>query len=196
MNDEELKELKKLWKTESKMPTVDIDGLKKLSDDGYRKLRRKARIDSWVQGLTAVACLIPVFFYPRLIFAAFLALILGVWYIRELRGLYKGWRFNIASVSVRESTKARLEYLKRFFWRTRVAVYIFAPLTLTATFFGLGYFENPGVTPDRWIIWLAKNILITEVLTVIFCEIYFAFLYKPALKELREISRQLDSTEA
>lgn len=192
MNDEELKTL---WNTESNTPTVNIAKLRKLSDDWQRKLGRKARIDVWVQGITTSVCFIPVFFYPRLIFAAFLALILGVWYVRELRGLYKGWRFDLESISVRESTKARIEYLKRFFWRGRIAAYVFVPMTLMTTYYGLGYFDNFGISRERWVVRLAIILPIAEILTAIFCEIYLLITYKPVLKELREISRQLDSSD-
>ncbi len=192
MNEEEVKTL---WKTESNIPTVDTAELSKLSDDWHRKLRRKARIDAWVQGITTAACFIPVFYYPRLIFAAFLVLVLAVWYVRELRGLYKGWRFDLESISVRESTKARIEYLKRFFWRGRIAAYVFVPITLVTTYYGLGYFDNFGISSDRWVTRLAIILPIAEILTVIFCEIYLLITYKPVLKELREISRQLDSSD-
>ena len=79
MNEEELRDL---WKTEVKIPEINIAKLQKVSDDWYKRLRRKARIDVWAQGLTTAACCIPVFFYPRLIFAAVLVLILGIWYVR------------------------------------------------------------------------------------------------------------------
>ncbi len=190
MNEEELKTL---WQNPESTPEINFARLQKLSDDGYRKLRRKAKIDVWAQTITAVACLIPVYFYPRLIFAAVLALILGIWYARELRGLYKNGPIDIEKTSVSDSIKARIRYLKSFFWRARIAVYLFLPLTLAATYYGLGYFDNSAVSLERALIWLAIMIIIGEVLVVIFCEIYFLILYKPALRELNEISRQLVS---
>lgn len=190
MNDEELKTI---WQTESNISTVDTARLGKLSDDWERKWSRKARIDAWVQGVTTAACLVPVFFYPRLIFAAVLVVILGVWYVRDLRRLYKSWGLEPESVSVRESTMGKIEYLSRFLWRTRIVVYIAVPVTLLLTYFGLGFFDDAGISSERWVNRLAIILPIAEILTIIFCEVYFLVLYRPALKELREISRQLDS---
>lgn len=84
----------------------------------------------------------PVFFYPRLIFAAVLGFILGVWYVRELNGLYKDGKFQVESIAVSQSIKAKIETLKRYFWRTRIAVYVFMPLTLIAAYYGIGTFDN------------------------------------------------------
>ena len=192
MNEEELK---KIWKADQTAPEIDFAGLQKLSDDWYRKLRRKARIDAWAQGITTVACLVPVFFYPRLIFAAVLGFILGVWYVRELNGLYKDGKFQVESIAVSQSIKAKIETLKRYFWRTRIAVYVFMPLTLIAAYYGIGTFDNPSVTFTNWLIWLAKNLIIAEVAAVICTEIYLKILYKPALKELNNLVRQLEFEE-
>lgn len=192
MNDEELK---KIWQTEADAPTVDVTRLSKLSADWERKWSRKARIDAWVQGITTAACLIPVFIYPRLIFAALVVVILGVWYVRDLRRLYKSWSLDPVSVSVSESTSAKIEYLNRFLWRTRIVVYLAVPATLLLTYYGLGFFEDSGIMSERWIKRLAIILPIAEILTVFFCEIYFLVLYRPALKELRDISQQLGAGE-
>jgi hypothetical protein len=82
-----------------------------------------------------------VFFYPRLIFAVVLVVILGVWYVRDLRRLYEGWVLNPESASIRESMKRKMEFLQRFLWRTRIVVYIAVPLTLLLTYYGVG---SPG----------------------------------------------------
>lgn len=192
MNEEELK---KLWQKDQTAPQIDFARLQKLSADWHKKLRRKLRIDVWAQGITTVACLMPVFYYPKMIFASVLVFILGVWYVRELRGLYKIGKFEVDSISVSQSVKAQIETLKKFFWRTRIAVYVLMPLILIAAYYGLGTFDKPEVIFTHWLIRLTKILIVAEVPTVILCEIYFKILYKPALKELKNLLRQLDSNE-
>ena len=192
MNEDELKQL---WKADRSSPTIDFAGLQKLSDDWHNKLRRKARIDAWVQGATSVACLIPVVFYPKLIFAAILVFILGVWYVREVRGLYIDGKFEIGSIDVRQTIKMKIKNLNSYFWRTRIAVYVFTPLTLIAAYYGIGAFDRPSVTIINWVIWLSKILIIAEVAVIICTEIYFNILYKPALSDLKKMLRQLDTNE-
>ena len=192
MNEEELKNL---WQKDQAAPEIDFAGLQKLSDDWHNKLRRKARIDAWAQGTTAVVCLLPVFFYPKMIFASVLVFIFGVWYVRELRGLYKDGSFEVDCIAVSQSIKAKIETLKRYFWRTRIAVYVGMPLTLIAAYYGFGTFDDPSVTFTNWAIWLMKIMIVAEVAIVISTEVYFKILYKPALKELKNLLRQLDSNE-
>lgn len=189
MNEEELKTL---WLNDQTAPLIDFARLQKLSNNWHDKLRRKARTDAWVQGITTIICLVPVFYYPRLIFAAILVLILGVWYVRELNGLYKDGIFEVANSNVSQSIQAKIEGLKRFFWRTRIAVYVFVPLTLIAVYYGIGTFDTTSVTFADWAIWLTIIILIAEIVVVIFTEIYLKILYMPALKELKDLSHQLD----
>ncbi|MGB7210315.1 MAG: hypothetical protein WBD27_16795 [Pyrinomonadaceae bacterium] len=192
MNEDELKQL---WKADGSSPTIDFAGLQKLSDDWHDKLRRKARIDAWLQGITTVVSLVPVFFYPRLIFAAILVLILGVWYVRKLRGLYNDGRFEIGSIAVRQSIKAKIKDLNSFFWRTRTAVYVFTPLTLIAVYYGIGAFDRSSVTFINWVISLSKILIIAEVAVVTCTEIYFKLIYKPAMNELKTLLLQLDTLE-
>ena len=193
MNEEELKTI---WQNDKLSSTISSAELKALADQLQIKLRRNARIDAWVQACTTAACFIPVLFYPRLIFAALLALILGIWYVRKIREFYKDGHFlEPDRATVSKSINAKIENLKSFFWQTRIAVYIFVPLMLTATYYGIGAFDNPTVSFERRFTSLTKLILIAEILSVICCEIYFWVAYKPALKKLKEILQQLDSPD-
>ncbi len=189
MNEDELKNL---WQTDETTPRIDVELLQKNSDVWYGKLRRKARIDVWAQGITTAISFIPVLFFPRLIIASILALILGIWYVRELRGLYKNGGLDIQSKAVSESITEKINYLSRFFWRTRIALYIFMPLTLIATYFGLDFSFAPSIPFESRVIRLTAILFFAEVLVVILCEIYFIILYKPALKQLKKISKQMD----
>lgn len=194
MNDDDLKAI---WQNDKLSTTISSAELKTLADQLQIKLRRNARIDFWVQAITTAACFIPVFFYPRLIFAAMLALILGIWYVRKIRGLYKDGHFlEPDRATVSESINAEVKNLKSFFWQTRIAVYIFVPLMLTATYYGIGSFDNPTVSFERRAVSLAKLILIAEISSVICCEIYFWMAYKPAVKKLTEVLRQLNSIDS
>ena len=191
MNEDDLKAI---WQNDKYSATISSAELKALADQLQIKLRRNARIDVWVQAITTAACFIPVFFYTRLIFAAILALILGIWYVRKIRGFYKDEHFlEPDSATVSESINAEIENLKGFFWRARIAVYIFVPLMLIATYYGIGFFDDPAVSLEHRAIRLTKITLIAEILSVIFCEIYFWIAYKPAVKKLKEILRQLNS---
>ena len=188
-------ELKKIWKADQTAPQIDFAGLQKLSDDSHNRLRRKLRIDAFAQGITTVACFTSVFYYPKMIFASVLVFILGVWYVRELRGLYKDGSFEVDSIAVSQSIKAKIETLKRYFWRTRIAVYVFMPLILIATYYGVGIFDTPSFTFTDYVIWVTIIIIFAETAAVIFTEIYFKILYTPALDELKNLLRQLDSDE-
>ena len=191
MNEEDLKNI---WQNDKLSTTINSAEIKTLADQLQIKLRRNARIDFWVQAVTTAACFIPVFFYPRLIFAAILGLILGIWYVRKIRGFYTNGHFlEPDRATVNESISAEIKNLKSFFWQTRIAVYIFVPLVLTATYYGIGAFDNPAVPYERRATSLIKLILIAEILSVIACEIYFWVAYKPAFKKLKEILRQLNS---
>ena len=193
MNEDDLKTI---WQNDDVSASVNSAELKALADQLQIKLRRNARIDAWAQAVTTAACFIPVFFYPRLIFAAILALILGIWYVRTIRRLYKDGHFlEPESSTVSESINAEVENLKGFFWRARIAVYIFVPLMLIATYYGIGFFDDPAISLERRVIKLTKLIFIAEILSVICCEVYFWIAYKPVVKKLNEILRQLNSVD-
>jgi hypothetical protein len=194
MNEDDLKAL---WQNDKHSVTINSAELKTLADRLQIKLRRNARIDVWVQAITTAACFIPVFFYPRLIFAAILAMILGIWYVRKIRVLYNDGHFlEPDRATVSESISAEIKNLKSFFWQTRIAVYIFVPLMLTATYYGIGAFDNPAVSFERRAVSLTKLIMIAEISSVICCEIYFWIAYKPAVKKLKGILRQMNSVDS
>ncbi len=192
MNEEELK---KIWQADQTVPEIDFAKLQKSLNIWHDKLRRKVRIDVWAQGITAALTLIPVFFYPKMIFLALLGIVLGVWYIRELRGLYKPENSEANYVGVKQSLNMKILTMKNYFRRTRIVMYVFSPLAIPAFFYGLGSLDTPSITFAEWIFSLTKLVVIYEILIVIATEIYFKILYTPALNELKNLLRQLESNE-
>lgn len=190
MNEEELKSL---WQADQAAPTIDFAKLQKSLSVWHDKLRRKVKIEIWLQGATVVLTFIPVFFYPKLIFFALFIAVLGVWYIPELRKLYQ--RENDKKGDVKNSLSMKILTMQRYFRRTRIVMYVFTPLAIPAVFYGLGFFDKPSATFSDLMFSLIKPLIIYEVLTIIATEIYFAILYTPALNELKNLLRQLDFNE-
>ena len=129
MNEEELK---KLWQSEQTAPMIDFAELQKSLNIWHDQLRRKVKIDIWAQGVTVALCFIPVFFYPKFIFFALVMLILGIWYIPELRKLYK--YENVETGNVKESLNAKISTMQNYFRRTRIAMYVFRRLQCPQSF--------------------------------------------------------------
>lgn len=189
MNEEELKNL---WQADDAAPTIDFNAFQKSLTAWQNKLRRKVRIDIWAQSIAAGLTLIPLFFYPKMIFASLMVIILGVWYVRELRGLYKLETNEFDDITVKNSLNAKILTMKIYFRHTRIAMYVFTPLIIPALFYGLNILNNPSITAYELIRSLSVFFIIYELLTFTATEIYFKVLYTPALNELKNLLRQLD----
>lgn len=196
MNEDELK---KIWRADRFEPTIDFAELQKLSDDWHAKLRRKVRIDVWAQSITAALGVIPVFFYPKLIFASVLLVLLALWYVHKLRGLYKKELGEPDYAAVRQSLDAKILTMENYFRRTRIAMYLATPVILQAACYGLGYYDKPPNDDPEWTSRLIKSIVFTtvlyEILTFVATEIYFKVIYAPALRKLKNLREQLNSSE-
>ncbi len=195
MNEEELKDL---WQTDRTAPAIDFAKLQSSLDGWQTKLRRKTRFDIWFQGVTSALTLIPVYFYPRLIFASLGVIAVGLWYIRELRELSEIEPPETAPLDVTKVLTAKISKMESFFRRTRFVLYVLAPLLMHAAFYGLGHYDRPPNEPE-WTSLLIKSVVFTtvlyEFLAFITTEIYFKMLYTPALNELKNLLRQLNFDE-
>lgn len=193
MNEEELKNL---WQADNAAPTIDFAALQKSLSAWQNKLRRKVKIDIWAQSVTAALTLIPVFFfYPRLIVFSLLIIILGIWYVRELRQLSNLENNETDYVAVKHSLNLKIQTMKNYFRRTRIAMYGFTPITVPAVFYGIGAFDKSSMTFTNLLILIAGCVVIYEILLAIATEIYFKILYVSSFNELKNLLWQLDSDE-
>ena len=196
MNEEELREL---WQTDRAAPTVDFALFQKSLTAWQKKLRRKARIDIWFQSIATALYFISVFFHPRLIFAYVLVVILCVWYVRELRRLSELENGEADYAVVKHSLSQKIQRMKNYFRRTRFVMYALTPLIFHASIYGMGYYDKPPIDPADWTSLVIKSIVFStilyEILTFIATEIYFKILYAPALNDLKNLLRELDSDE-
>lgn len=191
MNEEELKNL---WQTDRQTPTIDFARMKNLSNDWQVRLRRKARVDAWMQSAAAIIFLLPVFYNPKMIFASVPVLLLGVWYVRELRRLYRMEIGETDEFAVKQFLEAKIETLKNYFRRTRIVIYTLTPLILISAYYAYGRLDQSSATFPGWIS-LVKTLITSETAVVVCLEIYFRILYAPALNELKNLLRQLDFKE-
>lgn len=78
-------------------------------------------------------------------------------------------------------------------------MYLLTPLIFHHAAYGMGYYDKPPTDDPEWTSRLIKSIVFTtvlyEILTFAATEIYFKILYAPALNELENLRRQLDSGE-
>jgi len=188
MNEDELK---KIWQTDKAAPTIDFTALQKSLNAWHDKLRRKVRIEIRVQNATIALTFVPVFFYPKLIFFALAVATLGAWYIPELRKLYK--TETIENDDVRQSLNRKILTMKRYFRRTRIALYVLSPPLVPIAFYGLNFFETDSIIGTIGLIRMIFLTAISEAGIIIGNEIYFAVAYKPSFNELKDLLRQLDS---
>ena len=192
MNEENLKNL---WQAEGNAPTIDFARVEKLSKDWRKRLRRKVTIEIWVQISATIATIISVFFYPKLIFLSLIAIALCLWYVPELRGLYKTESGEPDHLPAKDFLILKVRIMKNFFRRTRIVTYGVVPLALPVAYYGLNILDNLSITTSGFIRSLIFTLIICQILIVIVTEIYFKILYKPALKELKNLLQQLDSEE-
>lgn len=191
MNEEELREL---WRSAGQdAPAIDPKPIGKVSDDWRKRVRRNAKIDITIQiGVTALA-VITCIFRPQLWLFTLLMIPICIWYVRELRELYRLDTAR-ADLPVRELLESKIQTFEKFFWRTRFVVYAVNPLAIHAFFYGFGLYKGLPNDPDYTSILIKSIIFVTalyEVAAVIANEIYFKLVYKPAYNQLKDLCEQL-----
>ena len=190
MNEDELK---KIWQTDQTVPMINFGQFQTLMKAWHGKLRRKVVVDVWTQITTTVLTVILVFLLPKMFVLASMTVIICIWYVRELRGLYKLEYGETNYIGVKTLLETKIQTMKNYFRRTRIVMYIIMPLVIPAAFYGVGMFDKPSANFADLASLLVDFLLIFEILVFIRTEIYFKILYTPALNELKNLLRELDT---
>lgn len=188
MSDNELKEI---WNGGEHSAVINFPILQRLSDKADAELRRNARNDALTQASAGILSVASIYFYPRMYIAVILVIILGVWYVRELRRLASGAEVNFGGSTVRAAIAARMKEIRSYLWRTRIAVVISTPAILVAVYYGMGFLNSSQSITDQ-IGPIIKLIVIAEIAVIVSTEIYFKILYTPALKQLQNVLDEFD----
>lgn len=189
MNEEELKEI---WQLDQTAPDIDFSKLQVLLDDWQNRLRRKVKADLWAQSIASVVAIILVILYPAALLALIILAVIGAWYFWELGRLYKQESMQAEDLSVKQSLNLRILNLKRFFRRTRIAMYVFSPLIIPALFYGMMRANLISTNFSDWYYLLVKAVIVFEIVMVVMGEAYARILYFPSLRELETLFKELD----
>lgn len=187
MNEEELKSI---WNADQSEPAISYARLQTSLQHWNDGTRRKVQIETWVQIATVVLNFVPAIFYPKWIIFSLGVAVLGIWYIPELRRFSK---LETAELSddVQRTLDLKILTMRRYFRRTRIALYACSPLLVPAALYGIGYFDDQEASLTARVLWTVLLTLICEAAIVVLNEIFFFVVYKPALKELENLSQQL-----
>ena len=192
MNEDELKSL---WQTDQTAPKINFGQFQILLKAWNGKLRRKVVVDIWMQIIATVLTVILVFFLPKMFILALMTVIICIWYVRELRGLYKLDSGETNHIGVKKLLETKIQTMKNYFRRTRIVMYIIMPFVIPAAFYGIGIFDKPSANFADSASLIIDFLLIYEIMVFIATEIYFKILYTPALNELKNLLRQLNTEE-
>lgn len=192
MNEDELK---KIWQTDQTAPIVNFGQFQNLLKAWNSKLRRKVVVDIGMQIIATVLTVMLVFFLPKMFILALMMVIICIWYVRELRGLYKLDSGGTNYTGVKNLLETKIQTMKNYFRRTRIVMYIIMPLVIPAAFYGIEMFDKLSANFTDSAYLLIEFFLIFEILVFIATEIYFKILYTPALDELKNLLRQLNTEE-
>ena len=188
-------ELKQMWQDDRTVPEIDFGSFKKHVDAWRNKLRKKAMVDTWIQ-VGAAGILVGLAFYnPKLIVLSVFCVAVVIWYVRDLRKFYNPENTELISTDLKRSLNLKIAMMKGYFLRTRILMYAVMPLSVPAIFYAFGSFDPPSIKVWYWTFSLVKSLVIFEIISIVATEIGFVFTYRPVLKELKELLKELDSSQ-
>ncbi len=190
MNEQELKEL---WKSDEPIDlrNVNFEKIQENVTAWQGKLRRKIKLDIFINILGYVL-LIPVFYIlPKLLYLSPIFAVIWIWYLWELWRIYKLETKSFGFEDTRLHLEEKKTYLENYILRTRLILYVSTPFIIFVTvwiFSGLKtIFENPTN--------LIIGIILLGIVSVIIGEIYVRLIYSPSVKKLKGLLAQLTSEE-
>jgi hypothetical protein len=192
MNEEKLK---KIWQTDQAAPAIDFAGLYDALTFWRDKLRRKIRIDIGMQVFFLAITLVLVLFYPKLFFMFWFGVALAAWYIWEIIRLYRRENEPAPAETAKQFLTEEFLNMKSLIRRTRFVAYFIPLILVPAGYYALDYFDNASLTIRDKILSVLLTIALTELICAVLMEIYFRIFYSGAVKELKDLLRQLDSDD-
>jgi hypothetical protein len=191
MNEDELKNI---WQSEQKTPTIDFDALQNSFNDWQENLRRKIRIDIGVQIAGVATVLVLVWMYPELFFLFWVAIAIAVWYIRKILVFYRLEKDFVQGRGAKQFLNEKLRAMKSFINQTRLLMYVTPLVIAPATLYALGFFDAAAPISKQ----LISNIFplaAGEITAIVLTEIYFKIFYAPAIGEIKDLLQQLNFDE-
>lgn len=188
-------ELRRMWQDDRTVPEIDFGSFMKHVDAWRNKLQKKAMLDTWIQ-VGAAGILVGMAFYnPKLIALSAFCVAVVIWYVRELHKFYNADNTEMISADLKQSLNLKIAMMKGYFLRTRILMYAVMPLSVPAIFYAFGSFDPPSIKVWYWTFTLFKSLVIFEIITIVATEIGFVLTYRPALTELKELLKELDSNQ-
>ncbi len=188
-------ELKQLWQDEQTAPKIDFAVLIKHLDKWRAKLRKKAMIDTWIQVAGAGILVGLALYNAKLIALSVFCVAIVIWYVRDLRAFYNVDDTELNSTDLKRSLNLKKAKMTGYFLRTRILMYAVMPLSVPLIFYAFGSFDPPSIKVWHWTFSLVESLIGFEIISIVATEIGFALTYGPALKELKELLKELDSNQ-
>ncbi len=188
MNEQELKQLWKQTET-ADLPTINFEAVQKNVIGWQNKLRRKIKIDFFFTVLINVIA-IPIYIsIPEIIYFIPLIAFIWIWYLLQMRRLYKSQTTPDDNKDTKEFFKNKTSLMSKYIRQTRIITYPATPLIYFSIWIIFGSFQQIY----EHLIQIIFVTVALEIFVVAYCEIYFAIMYYPSIREARELIKQLES---
>lgn len=187
MNEDELKNI---WRQEEKIPlkNIDMEWIGQQTLLSKNELQRKLKWDVTMNVLSYVIFVPFAFYDPKVLFLIPFAAAVWIWYLWEIRRLYKYEAVFQNVENVKSFLTGKEKLLSGYLTRSRYIAYIGAPITWTSVF-AMG-FSFGGILDSN--LSLLIFLIFNELIVAAMIEYYIRKIYAPVLDELRDLLRQLD----
>jgi hypothetical protein len=190
MNEDELKAI---WKKNEDLSlnNVDFEAIKHLCLKSQKKIRRRIKWEVFFAVLLYVFFIPLVYFViPNLFFLTPFYVGVWIWYLWEIKRIYKLESNFQDSDSFKESLQKKQKVLRGYIKRSRYQ-YFAIPLLFAATFIISVSFEEIFINPFGFLVALIS----AQILSMFIVELSFWFTYFAPLDETEDLLRQLDETQ-
>ena len=188
MNEQKLKEIWKSADAED-LPAINFEVVQKNVIGWQNKLRRKIKIGLFFTVLINVIAIPLYISIPEIIYFVPLIAFIWIWYLLQMRQLYKSQTTPDDYKDTREFFNVKTSLMSKYIRQTRIITYPATPIIYFSIWIIFGSFQQI----HEHLIQIIFVTVVLEIFVVAYCEIYFAIMYYPSIREARDLIKQLES---
>lgn len=189
MNEEELKVI---WKKNENLSlgNIDFEVIKQKSLESQNKLRKRIKREV-IANVIVYILMLPIFyFYPKILLLTPALVAVWVWYLWELKRIYRIENKVYDFANLKESLQTKKNILMGYFLRTRLIMWVGSPPLFVCSYYAFDIEEEILLNLS-----FLSTLLITELVVIIAIELYFRLIYRPYLDGIEDLLQQLDETQ-